>query len=787
MSASTVDLDRKQKPLSAAKVFNANTAGKTVGNSDRVGLGMAIADPLKAQPQDLLRLNHLAGNQAVSHMIQAKLRVGAANDAYEKEADRKAGEIISSPAPEAVLQPKPKLSSEEDESLRMKANNTLSEGFETEADLEKRIRQQSRSGSSLPTDLRSFMEKRFQSDFKQVRIHQDETSSQLNDQINAQAFTHGKHVFFNAGQFQPTTHTGQRLIAHELTHVVQQSGGSAANSVQRLLGLDSLRKKWSGVRGTPPAPGGPGPAQTGPISTNPQGPTPKPAQPNRPLPPLPQSTSPALKPAQPNRPLPPLPKPGGPAPKTPKDYSQETGLERAIGKTEHEGVGMGLSLLDATGQSIGLGGNDEGTKSDADERASKASSGMGIITGSAQTLLSGASALKAGVGGYRAYQLYQQASAANGGKGNRAQMSMARRLARRSAVGGTQAVFGMGSGISGITSSGMSLAGNDDGSGVASGVGAAISTAGSIFGGVQSTISYRSGAKRKQAALAFSSASRQDESDPSKTVANSELTQRIAQQVQENQGLHRKRAGIAANVLSGSSGIFGMAKGFGGLTGGAGDAVGTVGMLLGLGGSMLSGISSLVSKRKGNEKVEKQKASMAAMEAKITEKQTEIGQLEQDVTAQSNSLTQLESLQKEVEGKIADLTKEKGQTDSDKAAIEKQSTALTQQLQKVNKEVSDAKAKLDEAKAKLALAKTAMKSLEDQKKSQQMSGMAVDPDAAAEAIRKEFEKADESQIDKSLIDFVQRVLGINKPVEFVKSDPDMAQQIIKEKINKTVG
>ena len=746
MSASTVDLDSKQNHPSTAKVQKTAMAGKANGYSDRVGLGMAIADPLLAQPADLLRLNHLAGNQAVSHMIQAKLRVGAANDAYEREADRKAGEIVSSPVPEAVLQPKPKLPSVEDESLRMKAKNSLGEGFETESDLEKRIRQQTRSGSSLPADLRSFMEKRFQSDFKQVRIHQDEASSQLNDQINAQAFTHGKHVFFNAGQFQPTTHTGQRLLAHELTHVVQQSGGSAANTVQRFP-LDSLRKKGASLRGTPPAPGGPGPAQ----------------------------------------PLSGTPAPGGPARVPPKDYSKETGLERVIGKTEHEGVGMGLSLLDATGTSIGLGANDKDDKSDADGRASQASSGIGVITGSAQTLLSGASAIKSGVGGYRAYQLYKQASAANGGRGSRAQMSMARRLARRSALGGTQAGFGMASGITGITSSALGLANKDDKSSTASGVGGAISTAGSIFGGVQSSISYRSGYKRKKASQAFTSTTRQDEADPTKQVANSELTQRIATQVKENQGLHRKRAGIAANALGGAAGIFGMAKGFGKLTGGAGDAVGTVGMLLGLGSSMLGGISSLVSKRKGNAKVEKQKAAVAAMDANITQKQEESGRIEQDITAHSASLAQFEASLKELEEKIAELTKQKGEASSDKAAVEKQLAKLTQELQALNKEISETKTLLDEGKAKLVQVKSELTCLEDQKKSLQMNGMAVDPDAAAEAIRKEFEKADESQIDKSLIDFVQRVLGINKPVEFVKSDPEMAQQIIKEKINKTVG
>jgi len=948
MSASTVDLDRKQKQINSAKVLKNAFAAKAYGNSDKVGLSMALTDPLQAQPVDLLRLNHVAGNQAVSHLIQAKLRVGAANDEYEKEADRKASEVVSSPASKNMLQAKRKLPSIDDESLRMKAKDSLSEGFETEAELEKRIRQQSRSGSSLPSDLRGFMEKRLQSDFTQVRIHQDQASSELNDQINAQAFTHGKHVFFNAGQFQPTTHAGQRLLAHELTHVVQQSGGSAANTVQRFPGLDFLRKKWTALRGAPSAPGGAGggvqapmpPQSPGPVplpprpqgptsvpggpsappvppapvlqgpaplppkpgkplpippkpqgptsvpqgptppplppapvlkgpaplppkpgkplpippkpqgpTSVPQGPTPPPLppapvlkgpaplppkpgkplpippkpggpapQPNIPLPIPPKPGGPAPKPKkplpvpptpgspvpQPKKPLPIPPKPGGPAPKPkkplpvpptpggpvpkpPKDYSKETGLERMVGKVEDERVGMGLSLLDATGQSIGLGADDTENKSERDSRALQASSGIGVITGSAQTLLSGASALKAGVGGYRAYQLYKQASSANGGKGNRAQMSMARRLARRSGLSGAQAGFGMASGITGITSSSFGLANNDDASSTASGVGGAISTGGAIFGGIQSLVSLHSGLRRQKTAESFTGATRQDESDPKKQIANSELTQRIAQQVKENQGLSRKKAGFAANLLGGASGIFGMAKGFGKLTGGAGDAVGTVGMLLGLGSSMLSGISSMVSKRQGNAKVEKQKAAMAAMETKITQKQGEITQCEKDIADHTDSLAKFEASQKEAEEKLADLNKQKGEATSDKPAIEKQIAALTRDLQTVGRAISEVKALLNDAKGKLTAANTAMQSLQDQKKSLQMSGMAVDPDAAAEAIRQEFEKPDESQIDKSLINFVEKVLGINKPVEFVKSDPEMAQQIIKEKINKTVG
>lgn len=77
-------------------------------------------------------------------------------------------------------------------------------------------------GHPLPEDIRLEMENFFGSSLKHVRIHDDEEAAKLCNQINAQAFTHGSHIFFNKGKYQPYSSAGKELLTHELTHVIQQ-------------------------------------------------------------------------------------------------------------------------------------------------------------------------------------------------------------------------------------------------------------------------------------------------------------------------------------------------------------------------------------------------------------------------------------------------------------------------------------------------------------------------------------------------------------------------------------
>jgi hypothetical protein len=83
------------------------------------------------------------------------------------------------------------------------------------------------AGAPLDTATRGGMETRFGHDFGKVRVHTDTEAAESARSIRAQAYTFGSHIVMGAGRYQPGTPDGGRLLAHELTHVVQQSGAPA--------------------------------------------------------------------------------------------------------------------------------------------------------------------------------------------------------------------------------------------------------------------------------------------------------------------------------------------------------------------------------------------------------------------------------------------------------------------------------------------------------------------------------------------------------------------------------
>jgi hypothetical protein len=85
-------------------------------------------------------------------------------------------------------------------------------------------------GAPLPASVRSYMEPRFQADFGHVRVHHDRPAAEQSAQLGAHAFTVGNHVFFGDGKYQPESDGGRELIAHELTHTIQQ-GAAIQRSV----------------------------------------------------------------------------------------------------------------------------------------------------------------------------------------------------------------------------------------------------------------------------------------------------------------------------------------------------------------------------------------------------------------------------------------------------------------------------------------------------------------------------------------------------------------------------
>ena len=212
--------------------------------------------------------------------VQRKLTVGAADDQYEQEADRVARQVMHTPDAVAtnamqramfpeedkdqMLQPKPLAASitpfmqrqmaqneepedqeqlvqaklftetskaplqrqpeteeEETEPIQAKSAGAMSDSFEAGADVETQVSQSKGRGSPLPDPVRAYMEPRFGVDFSQVRIHTGSDALQMNQAVGAQAFAHGRDIYFGAGH----SPTNLALTAHELTHVVQQTGG----------------------------------------------------------------------------------------------------------------------------------------------------------------------------------------------------------------------------------------------------------------------------------------------------------------------------------------------------------------------------------------------------------------------------------------------------------------------------------------------------------------------------------------------------------------------------------
>jgi hypothetical protein len=108
--------------------------------------------------------------------------------------------------------------------IRKKPETTASAAVSAE------IERQSGKGSPLPAKVLAEMNHSFHADFSKVRIHHDTAAAQLCLELHAQAFTHGHDIYFNEGKYNPESADGKLLLAHELTHVVQQSSADPLSS-----------------------------------------------------------------------------------------------------------------------------------------------------------------------------------------------------------------------------------------------------------------------------------------------------------------------------------------------------------------------------------------------------------------------------------------------------------------------------------------------------------------------------------------------------------------------------
>ncbi|MEO8108809.1 MAG: DUF4157 domain-containing protein [Ginsengibacter sp.] len=252
---------------------------KETGNADVV-LSDAVTEALQSKGQPLdpntrafmakgidynfskvnIHNDALVDNAYNDMQLQSKLNLNRPGDIYEQEADAVADKIMrmtdegtvqTKSSPVNIMQRKcatcGKEEGIEEEEVMGNGKNTGTEltiqrkcakcKEEEEKNLQRKelanktpgvsapvIEALRSSGQPLDNTTRSFMEQRFGHDFGNVRIHNDNLAHQSSSAIHALAYTHQNHVFFGNGQYKPETYHGKHLLAHELTHVMQQSG-----------------------------------------------------------------------------------------------------------------------------------------------------------------------------------------------------------------------------------------------------------------------------------------------------------------------------------------------------------------------------------------------------------------------------------------------------------------------------------------------------------------------------------------------------------------------------------
>jgi hypothetical protein len=175
-------------------------------------------------------------------IIQTKLKINEPGDLYEQEADRVADAVMRIPAvqrqtEEELVQTKPVITtlvprpSEGEEEELFHTKELLGQSPEVKPALSSSIQSLKGGGQPLSKNDRTFFEPRLGYVFSSVRVHTDTRAAETTRAVNAQAFTLGQDVVFGVGQYSPFTTEGRQLIAHELTHVVQQAG--AEGIIQR--------------------------------------------------------------------------------------------------------------------------------------------------------------------------------------------------------------------------------------------------------------------------------------------------------------------------------------------------------------------------------------------------------------------------------------------------------------------------------------------------------------------------------------------------------------------------
>lgn len=250
-------------------------SGKRSSQSSlRFSGGGVSENNIQSTRENILYLQRTVGNRAVTRLIQRKAKTSQPGDTYEQEADRVAERVLSMPEPSRSQQDSPSgpndgaqiqrfgsgqgaepgrqsLSDEEKwkrpEEETIQAKEKSGQTPEITPKVETQINNLQGGGEPLSETARAYFEPRFGQDFSDVRVHKDSQAAESAQAINARAYTTGSDVVFGTNEYAPETSQGKRLLAHELTHVVQQASGPVSGTpgspIQKQAAQDPIQRK----------------------------------------------------------------------------------------------------------------------------------------------------------------------------------------------------------------------------------------------------------------------------------------------------------------------------------------------------------------------------------------------------------------------------------------------------------------------------------------------------------------------------------------------------------------
>ncbi len=189
-----------------------------------------ISSLQRQEDEEELQMKPLVQRQEDEEELQMKPLPAISSLQRQEEEELQMKPLVQRQEEEEELQMKPLVQRQEEEELQTKSETTKGDpmlaGGELSGDVESSVQSAKSGGQPMADAIRTPMEQAFGADFSGVKVHTGGQSDTLNRSLSARAFTSGQDVFFRSGEYNPGSSSGQELLAHELTHVVQQNKGA---------------------------------------------------------------------------------------------------------------------------------------------------------------------------------------------------------------------------------------------------------------------------------------------------------------------------------------------------------------------------------------------------------------------------------------------------------------------------------------------------------------------------------------------------------------------------------